>query len=76
MTFSITPHKGTRVKWAKVEGSHVDLCFEFWVSSKHHLETTVQLKPVDNVGAHSAANIIARFENDDREAMLLNHSCC
>jgi hypothetical protein len=72
VTFSIAPHEGTWVKWAKVKRSHVNLCFEFWVSSEHHLETTVQLKPVDNVGAHSATNVIARFENDYRKTMSLN----
>jgi hypothetical protein len=73
VTFSFAPHKGTWVKWTKVERSHVDLSFEFWVCSKHHLETAVQLKPIHNVSAHSATNVIARFENDDRESLLLNY---
>jgi hypothetical protein len=74
VTFSIPPHKSTRIKGAKVECAHVNVCFEFWVSGEHHLETTVQLKPIDNVGAHSATNVIARFEHDYRMTMSLNLS--
>jgi hypothetical protein len=30
------------------------------------------LKPIDNVGANSATNVIARFKDDYRKTMLLN----
>ena len=66
---AVDPDDGARLVALEVQRGDVELVVELGELGEHHLVAAVEEEPVDRVGAHATADVVAGLEERDRETL-------
>ena len=61
-------HKGTRLEIPEVQGLQIELAFSLRIGIEIDLKSPVDLKSLDSVGRHAAADSVARLQQQHAPA--------